>query len=844
MKTFSLPLLRDAGRLLYLQNLPQPAVGWRQKKLSLPVWQLEQTCLDKVPATAPNDALLPIRAAWDQLARASHDAETLAALLLVLCSSAGSGARCAAPLPWLRRTDIRPWLGDPTAVAALLKSLAPCLPAALRLLHAHEWLPLKELSAHASRLAEIDWFILTRCSQAVPAAEAETLTRQARDLLALSPPGRPWTETALAAQATGMLATDWNGEATGLAARVWVLSGAAWLRVVATMERADHVLVLRLLVETRAAEQTPPADVKRVLATLDRVGCRKRRERDLRWILQGLRRGAAPGPLAGALRVAAAGKYEDVQALWPHPETSWPMPAHFFTRHVGRLGQWRVKRTWQACATVPGLVEGLAGLRSARCLPWWALSCLLGVLVDMTAGKSRRVPRPAAEVQQLCASIFTEVRRLREKKAAQWIDTLDDFSGAAGWMTAAQCAEMITLTLRLTRLLEDDAQDAGALFRAMIRTGGSGVVQRLLDRPDSWWKKLASAAGDWVRRGRGQQGIRKMDAAGFTLLWSACRHLPVRWFDLMLELACVPDERVTAVFSCAAEHPLFACKFSLNEPHAALVLVDSVREERCRTNPASQRLRVHLAGGPRLPRHLLEHDLALLRLGWLEAQLHLMDELVHREIWRAFPGLKSGGSLSEHSVKLALTVDDNERPLRRLLRRHAWGEPGWITTHPLNRQWQAWIGEARAGRWREGIATVRVLPKFGEVTIAPEHDVQEILRMGSAVGSCLSLCACNSHAAAANALDANKLVVYARTADGKVIGRQLLAISEEKRLVCFSPYPVKLRGPLLEFFEDYDQVLAAHLGLPLHREGDYTIRNIVAKEWYDDGAWSRLTRVA
>jgi hypothetical protein len=80
-----------------------------------------------------------------------------------------------------------------------------------------------------------------------------------------------------------------------------------------------------------------------------------------------------------------------------------------------------------------------------------------------------------------------------------------------------------------------------------------------------------------------------------------------------------------------------------------------------------------------------------------------------------------------------------------------------------------------AARWRDGIASVRALPGFGEVVLAPENDPQEILRMGSAVGSCLSLGTCNAYSAA-NALDANKRIVYARTPTGKVVGRQLLAI--------------------------------------------------------------------
>jgi hypothetical protein len=115
--------------------------------------------------------------------------------------------------------------------------------------------------------------------------------------------------------------------------------------------------------------------------------------------------------------------------------------------------------------------------------------------------------------------------------------------------------------------------------------------------------------------------------------------------------------------------------------------------------------------------------------------------------------------------------------------------------------------------------------------------------MGTAVRSCLSLGSCNAFSAAANALDANKLVVRARTAAGKMIGRQLLAISRENRLVCFSPYPRNLAPAVLRFFQDYDEVLASHLGIPLQRTREYAVESLVATEWYDDGLWDRFERV-
>ncbi len=87
------------------------------------------------------------------------------------------------------------------------------------------------------------------------------------------------------------------------------------------------------------------------------------------------------------------------------------------------------------------------------------------------------------------------------------------------------------------------------------------------------------------------------------------------------------------------------------------------------------------------------------------------------------------------------------------------------------------------------------------------------------------------------ALDVNKRVVYARNEEGKVLGRQLIAVSEAGELICFSVYPESAPGPLVAAFADYDHALAEQLGLPIRTDHRYQIANVLSVELWDDGAW-------
>jgi len=124
-----------------------------------------------------------------------------------------------------------------------------------------------------------------------------------------------------------------------------------------------------------------------------------------------------------------------------------------------------------------------------------------------------------------------------------------------------------------------------------------------------------------------------------------------------------------------------------------------------------------------------------------------------------------------------------------------------------------------------------------------EQDPLEVLRLGSYFGTCLGVGGMFCYSAAAITLDINKQVVYARSSTGRVVARQLLAIAEDQRLVCFEVYPASAKRDVKHLFREYDLYLAQHLGIEICKgqsdadDDDYEIACPVSNRFWDDSAW-------
>ncbi|HET9954668.1 MAG TPA: hypothetical protein VFQ61_09190 [Polyangiaceae bacterium] len=403
-------------------------------------------------------------------------------------------------------------------------------------------------------------------------------------------------------------------------------------------------------------------------------------------------------------------------------------------------------------------------------------------------------------------------------------------------------------------------------------------LDRFLAAPEATWAALDAALR---RHNEGRLTIRGLDKLmkylpEFTI-GALARH-PAQLLSAAHTVGALHYDYADRFVQAFSAHPLLVLlAHESNEGDAsptpaadaeALVraLLPYVEQVGFKSNPVPRRLRESFATGSasQLSAGQLARHIRVLRVGLEAFCVTFLRELVLKELRRGLP-LDTEQDPVRHALLIERSAELNKRPLRRLIEAWADGNTEYLSRHPATqafrrrhsrldaRTWELWLnGIVLEGRvsthgteWIEGRGAQQV-PLDGSVEgqvleLSVERSPLEVLKLGTYVGSCLGLGGSFSFSAAAAALDINKRVIYARDPQGVVVARQLVALSEDDRLVCFHVYPLGLPAPLRELFRRYDEAWSAELGLPLFvRESsdrDYEIAPILSRDWWDDGAW-------
>jgi hypothetical protein len=242
------------------------------------------------------------------------------------------------------------------------------------------------------------------------------------------------------------------------------------------------------------------------------------------------------------------------------------------------------------------------------------------------------------------------------------------------------------------------------------------------------------------------------------------------------------------------------------------------------------------------------------RLGQAGAEAHIAcAEIRTLECYRARLETLAGPlppdlPINDNLVNATLLLGDissNRKLLLRLLRAYVRGNRRPHDRHPGNVRFleglaalgvdtQAWLLSNPRNYPCKGVAG-------GKVRLMLERDPLGILQMGNYFDTCLSFGQFNSFSTVANACELNKRVVYAYDGAGKVVGRKLIGINREGKLVGFYTYSMlgQAEGNALRaIFRRYCVDFAQKCGLELAEAG--TIPRLFAERWYDDGVvpWS------
>lgn len=196
-----------------------------------------------------------------------------------------------------------------------------------------------------------------------------------------------------------------------------------------------------------------------------------------------------------------------------------------------------------------------------------------------------------------------------------------------------------------------------------------------------------------------------------------------------------------------------------------------------------------------------------------------------------------------NALLLACESEENRKWATKLLRGQSQKPSGWQHFLPAN---QKWLDEFDAqGKNREVFESPHRV-QIGVWELWIEHDALQILQMGNRFSTCLSRGGCNSHSTITNALDANKLVVYARR-DGQIQARQLWAVTDKWQLGGFHVYAnlsesARQKSGVHLAFLEFAERFARDCGLELDSEREASVPELCGAQWYDDGlvSWEGL----
>jgi len=353
----------------------------------------------------------------------------------------------------------------------------------------------------------------------------------------------------------------------------------------------------------------------------------------------------------------------------------------------------------------------------------------------------------------------------------------------------------------------------GATLRLVARPTAE-KRERMMAAPEAsfqiyWKSQRREGDGDLTQRGLRVLFSHLSDTAVETFC-TAPKHLVA----LAKLLGALHADHAKAILREARLHEFWSTEIVDGD----LVALDNLL---VRHRELTQRLRrfaewdLHFSGRKLMPRHGVERAFEELR-----GQLPLL------RLWHVERCLRAVLREDVHTFAMTRSIAHNRRGLRRFLQAEGFA---YVDEHPATRRWLERRPGFHVALWRRGVPLRR-----DGVRIAVERDPREILKMGTYVSSCLAVGSCNAYSAATVLLDINKQVVFARDARGAFVARQLLAISEENKLVCFEIYGDRRYEAL---FAEHARAVAWALGLSIQTAGPYTIANVIARKWYDDGLW-------
>jgi hypothetical protein len=499
---------------------------------------------------------------------------------------------------------------------------------------------------------------------------------------------------------------------------------------------------------------------------------------------------------------------------------------------------WLPMALWQRCGRFPGVAEILR--RSA----WRSLKpdvaaryfrFLIGIgYSDLkeTALQSKwqSIARQAPQLEAMLGSVPSTHQTKAVEYCSDWLASWDDPK-----MIDKRTPAGLELIRRLAAPPFETGDGASRALGAMLTVQDGVHLACFLSAPDRSFKVLEHACrrdndADLIAWGL---STLVQQLPGFTI--EAFPSAPRRLARTAKMLGGVPPSVRIEICRVSTAHVLFHLD-PLEDPiRDVCATIRAACGDRI-ANPIPARLKAWCRDEIRLSTGSLERYRRVVANKLVATKLDFIEHAVLDRIKARLPAPTITKN-AEHALRMLGDVQENRRGLRKFLQAYWSGNREYLSNHPATRGWYREHAAIHPELWERGIQF-----EAEQLTIQIERDPLEILKLGTYAGTCLGVGGMCSYSAIAALLDINKKVLYARDRSGRVVARQLLAVADNDRLVCFNVYPLSSSLAVKKAFREYDVAFSRALGIPLYEgsesdNGGYQVSSVLSVYWWDDGSW-------
>lgn len=614
---------------------------------------------------------------------------------------------------------------------------------------------------------------------------------------------------------------------------------AAWMRVIERQLPNRQSAFTAILLESLAILKETDAIDFGIFDHLTVVSKRRSYIHRVLFLMQSIVRGIKPAAIRRFIAYAPSNAF--LEDLDRPPDISDDVLLRWLRYIHGCRGHYRsfAVHLLQTCAKLQGFGDLLDSINPRETKPRYAFMFLC-VFVKLAVWQSHSDQELHTTWQYMKSQFQQTWKAMCSLPEPRKQDFLDEVARMIhpGRELQTEFKNVLAMLFKFYRLSDKTPEILSWRIHNLVHSA-KPMVDALVYAPDLSWRQLGKRYIDNPMSGTNTGLCRMLRAIRYFTI-KCFHHCPTTLLEVAKHIGGLLEGRATQILAAFRRHPIMMEAFG-HKTNAEII--DYFAAHKDLLDPVPRRFKQYAGVSGALSRQRIRRYRKVFYVNLHNTRLAVLEQMIQTQWKKPISDLPYDAPPSAlHASRILCGSSFNKRAGKRFLRAYLQGDRAFVWNHPRTRMWlraHTWLN---AQLWMEGICVQGEVKPCGSVTLQMEQDPLEAWKLGTHVQSCLSVGAFNQDFATAVVIDVNKRVIYARDHQNRVVGRQLLAISEEKKLVCFRVYPTTASKALQKLFRKYDVLFAEALGVPLHisMKEPYTIATILAQNWYDDDAWNPL----